>query len=71
VSGSGIASASGLVDRMVALTPRSWLAGAFCDEQDFSGKHAGFWWNPIILLTGGRSLHYLSGFGVVSVDVRG
>jgi hypothetical protein len=38
VSGSGIASASGLVDRMVVWTPRSWLAGAFCDGQDFSGK---------------------------------
>jgi len=51
VSGSGVTSASGLVDRIVVLTPRSWLAGAFCDEQDFSGKRAGFWWNPIILLT--------------------
>ncbi|HDN58942.1 MAG TPA: hypothetical protein ENF20_03180 [Candidatus Marinimicrobia bacterium] len=29
-----------------------------------------FWWNSIILLTGGVSLRYLSGFGMVSVDVR-
>ena len=41
MSGSGVTSASGLVDRIVVLTPRSWLAGAFCDEQDFSGKRDG------------------------------
>ena len=70
MSGSGVASASGLVDRIVVLTPRSWLAGAFCDEWDFSGKRVEFLWNPIILLTGDMSLRYLSGFGVVSVDVR-
>jgi hypothetical protein len=29
-----------------------------------------FWWNSIILLTGGVSLRYLSGFRMVSVDVR-
>ncbi len=70
MSGSGIASASGLIDRMVVSTPRSRLAEAFCDEQDFSGKRVEFWWDPIILLTGDLSLRYLSGFGVVLVDVR-
>ena len=41
MSGSDIVSASGLVDRTVVLTPRSWLAGAFCDGQGFSGKRGG------------------------------
>lgn len=38
MSGSGIASASGPIDLTVVSTPRSWLAGAFCDGEDFSGK---------------------------------
>jgi len=33
-----LASASGLVDRAVVSIPRSWLAGAFSDGVDFSGK---------------------------------
>jgi len=70
VSGSSIISASGPVDLTVVSTPRSWLARAFCDGEDFSGKRDEFWWNPIILLTGGVSSCYLSGFGMVSVDVR-
>ena len=37
----------------------------------FLGNAMEFWWNPIIVLTGGVSLHYLSGFDMVSVDVRG
>nr|QNO41703.1 hypothetical protein NEBFCOPL_00004 [Methanosarcinales archaeon ANME-2c ERB4] len=41
MSGSGIASAAGPIDRTVVLTPRSWLAGAFCCGQDFSEKHDG------------------------------
>ena len=41
MSGSGVTSASGLVDRIVVLTPRSWLARVFCDGQDFSGKRDG------------------------------
>ena len=41
MSGSGIASAAGLIDRTVVLTPRSWLAGAFCNGPDFSGKSDG------------------------------
>ncbi len=36
----------------------------------FLGNAMEFWWNSIILLAGGVSLRYLSGFGMVSVDVR-
>ena len=36
----------------------------------FLGNVMEFWWNSIILLTGDVSLRYLSGFGMVSVDVR-
>jgi len=36
----------------------------------FLGNAVEFWWNPIILLTGDWSLHYLSELEIVSVDVR-
>ena len=36
----------------------------------FLGNAMEFWWNPIILLTGGVSLRHVSGFEMVSVDVR-
>jgi len=36
----------------------------------FLGNAIESWWNSIILLTGGPSLRYVSGFGMVSVDVH-
>jgi len=36
----------------------------------FLGNAMEFWWNPIILLTGGVSLRHVSGFEMVSMDVR-
>ena len=36
----------------------------------FLGNAMELWWNPIILLTGDASSRYLSGFEMVSVDVR-
>ena len=36
----------------------------------FMGNAMEFWWNSITLTTGGVSLRYVSGFEMVSVDVR-
>jgi len=36
----------------------------------FLGNATELWWNPIILMVGDVSSRYLSGFGMVLVDVR-